>query len=71
MDESRRLAMRRAHTKHQGFCTCGKIVCGNGGLYNHSEMHRRRGDGHRFLIPDAWLKLFDRVGSKGIAKQKS
>ena len=54
MSESRRLAMRRAHTKHQGYCTCGKVVSGNGGIFNHGQMHRRRDDGHRFMTYSAW-----------------
>lgn len=54
MDESRRLAMRQAHVKHRGYCTCGKVVCGNGGIYNHAAMHKRKGDGHRYLTYSAW-----------------
>lgn len=56
MDETRRLAMRRAHTKHRGYCTCGKVVRGNGGKFNHSQMHKRRADGHRFMTYSAWLE---------------
>jgi hypothetical protein len=43
MDESRRLAMRRAHTRHKGFCTCGMIVSGNGAKPMHAAMHERVG----------------------------
>jgi hypothetical protein len=49
MDETTRLRMRRGHTKHKGLCTCGAVVCGNGGKYQHREMHRRREDGHHYL----------------------
>jgi asparagine synthetase B (glutamine-hydrolysing) len=56
MDNTTRLRMRRAHTKHKGYCTCGKIVCGNGGLYNHREMHKRKNDGHYFMTYSAWLE---------------
>lgn len=54
MDPHRRLAMRRAHAKHQGFCTCGMIVSGNGGWFNHAAMHERRGDGHHYVTYEAW-----------------
>ena len=54
MDESRRLAMRRAHTKHKSYCSCGKIVCGNGGRHSHAAMHKRKADGHRYLTYTAW-----------------
>ena len=47
MDESRRLAMRRAHTKHKGYCTCGKVVSGNGAYAAHKAMHERRGEWRR------------------------
>jgi hypothetical protein len=59
MDESRRLAMRRAHVKHKGFCSCGRIVSGNGGQHSHSAMHERKGDGHRFLVEDIWREQFE------------
>lgn len=58
MDESRRLAMRRAHTKHKGFCTCGMIVSGNGAKPMHAAMHERRGDGHHYLLQDRWEAKF-------------
>lgn len=64
MDESRRLAMRRAHTKHKGFCTCGKVVAGNG-RKNHLRMHHRRGETHTFLVEDAWNKRFRYVPGEG------
>lgn len=54
VSETRRLAMRRAHTKHKGFCTCGKIVSGNGAIHMHREMHRRRGDGHWYMVASLW-----------------
>jgi len=50
--------MRRAHVKHKGFCSCGKVVCGNGGRAAHRDMHERRGDGHRFLVEDAWVAMW-------------
>lgn len=56
MDESRRLAMRRAHTKHRGYCTCGRVVCGNGGIHNHGQMHKRRKDGHYFMTYSAYME---------------
>jgi hypothetical protein len=58
MDPHRRRAMRRAHTKHKGFCTCGKVVSGNGAKAMHFAMHERRQDGHTFLTEDAWREKF-------------
>lgn len=55
MDESRRLAMRRGHLRNKGYCTCGKVVSGNGGIHSHREMHKRRADGHYFMTYSAWL----------------
>lgn len=56
--ESRRLAMRRAHAGRASFCSCGKVVHGNGGRHSHHAMHVRLRDGHRYLIEDAYRKLF-------------
>lgn len=61
MDSSRRLAMRRAHTKHKTYCTCGKVVCGNGGRAAHQAMHERRGDGHRGVTRDAFRVMFPEI----------
>jgi Ni/Co efflux regulator RcnB len=47
MDETRRLAMRRAHARRAYYCTCGKVVHGNGGENSHRQMHVRRGDWKR------------------------
>lgn len=44
MDESRRLAMRRAHAKRAHHCTCGKTVHGNGGEHMHRVMHENKGE---------------------------
>lgn len=65
MDEHRRLAMRRAHTKHSGYCTCGKIVCGNGGIYMHKQMHIRKSDGHQYLTYSAWQQRISTAQGKG------
>lgn len=56
MDEARRLAMRRAHTRHKGYCTCGKVVSGNGGIFNHRQKHERLQDDHRFMTYTAWCE---------------
>lgn len=58
MDESRRLAMRRANVKHKGFCSCGFVASGNGGQAAHRAMHERKGDGHHYLIERAWIAKF-------------
>ena len=44
MEESRRLAMRRAHAGRKFWCTCGAIVRGNGGCASHRAMHERNGE---------------------------
>lgn len=31
------------------FCSCGRIVKGNGAKHQHREMHRRRADGHHYI----------------------
>jgi hypothetical protein len=54
MDESRRLAMRRAHARRVHHCTCGKDVAGNGGFAAHKAMHRRKADGHHFMTTTAY-----------------
>lgn len=54
MDESRRLAMRRAHARRASHCTCGKTVHGNGGRTAHSAMHKRKADGHYFMTATAY-----------------
>lgn len=58
MDESRRLAMRRGHLKHKGFCTCGFIASGNGGRPSHAAKHKRKADGHHYISEDAWKAKF-------------
>jgi hypothetical protein len=54
MDESRRLAMRRAHARNKMFCTCGATPSGNGGIASHKAMHARRGDGHWGMTYSLW-----------------
>lgn len=57
MDESRHLAMRRAHVKNKRYCTCGVVVCGNGGIASHRAMHARRGDGHWGMTYSLWCDV--------------
>lgn len=54
ISEARRLAMRRAHAKHENYCTCGKIVHGNGGAASHKAMHMRKGEVHHYMTYTAW-----------------
>ena len=52
------------HVKHKGYCTCGKVVSGNGAIYQHREMHKRRrqwcdpmlidGGGFYYMTYSAW-----------------
>ena len=44
-----------AHANRAYFCSCGKVVHGNGGRSNHREMHERRSDGHRFVTRETYL----------------
>jgi hypothetical protein len=46
----------RAHAKRQHFCTCGKIVRGNGAKAQHQAMHLRRDDSHRYVTEDYWRR---------------
>ena len=52
------------HLKHKGYCTCGRVVSGNGGQHSHRAMHERRQDGHRFMTYSQYL------ASKPIAPTK-
>lgn len=54
MDESRRLAMRRAHARRANYCTCGQTVHGNGGKAAHKAMHVRKNDGHHYMSYSAY-----------------
>jgi hypothetical protein len=58
MDPSRRRQIASAHAKHESYCSCGRIVHGNGGRHNHREMHERAGDGHRYVTRAYFDKLF-------------
>lgn len=49
MDESRRIAMRRAHVRRAWHCTCGQTVHGNGGRTSHRNKHKRANDGHHYM----------------------
>ena len=33
-------------SRHAYFCSCGKVVHGNGGRAGHAYMHEQRKDGH-------------------------
>ena len=59
------------HARRAHYCSCGKIVRGNGGAASHRAMHDRKGDGydratrtghgwltmdqHRAKFPEQWL----------------
>lgn len=57
MDESRRLAMRRAHARHAHYCTCGFVAHGNGGIASHRAMHARKRDGHWGMTYSLWCDV--------------
>lgn len=59
MDESRRLAMRKAHARQPYYCTCGMTVHGNGGSAAHSAKHKREGDGHFYMTYSEYLRRRD------------
>lgn len=48
----------QAHAKHGFFCSCGRIVHGNGGKAQHAYMHEQASDGHRWMMRSAWLARF-------------
>jgi hypothetical protein len=48
-----------AHAKHPYYCSCGKIVFGNGGKAGHAYMHERRTDGHRWIGQSQWRAQFN------------
>lgn len=43
-DPVRARAKASAHAKHGHYCSCGKIVRGNGGKASHAYAHERRGE---------------------------
>lgn len=56
MSDRRRRA--QAHARRSHLCTCGAIVSGNGAKYQHREMHRRNGDGHRYVRQEEFQRRF-------------
>lgn len=59
-DSHTRKRMASAHARHASYCSCGKIVHGNGGHYQHRAMHERRGDDHRYVSSRRYEELFPR-----------
>lgn len=53
----------QAHAKHGFFCTCGRIVHGNGGKAQHKYMHEQAGDGHRYMTSAGFQARFPGVYS--------
>lgn len=70
MDESRRLAMRRAHARRSYHCTCGKTVHGNGGYKMHSAMHKRRSDGHTYMTATEYERRRKEAAATTNSEQK-
>lgn len=58
-DSTRRKAMAQAHAKYVNYCTCGKNVSGNGGRYQHSQMHKRKNDGHYYMTYSEYQRRKD------------
>ena len=52
-------AKARAHAKREHYCSCGKVVWGNGGKSSHAAMHARRHDGFHRITPEVWRARFD------------
>lgn len=48
----------KAHARHAYFCSCGKIVHGNGAKAQHKAMHQRDLDGHRWVTSQHYGELF-------------
>lgn len=67
-DPVRARAKARAHAKHAHFCSCGKVVHGNGGKAAHQAMHERKGERRPLGDPEtagkfSWVsrdQFFDR-----------
>jgi hypothetical protein len=53
-----------AHAKHPHYCSCGKVVWGNGAKAQHRLAHARRADGHRYVMREAWLALLAAKGGE-------
>lgn len=47
----------QAHAKHAHFCSCGRVVHGNGAKAAHRAMHARAGDGHHWCGSELWKGL--------------
>ena len=47
----------RAHAKHSHYCSCGKIVRGNGAKAAHAAMHKRKQSGGKWLTREGFYKL--------------
>ncbi len=63
-DPHRARAKAQAHAKHAYFCSCGKIVRGNGGKASHAYMHERRGDWQERGEPPTWQQPNDAPGTR-------
>lgn len=60
---SRNYKRATAHTKHAHYCSCGRVVFGNGGKAGHGYMHEQRRDGHTWIGRTQWLDRFGEVGA--------
>jgi len=40
------------------WCSCGKVVHGNGARAAHRKMHERKKDGHYGMIWHEWARTF-------------
>ena len=45
------------HAQNAHYCSCGKVVWGNGGKVGHENSHKRRQDGHDWITPDEWRAM--------------
>lgn len=57
------------HAKHAHFCSCGRVVHGNGGKTSHRAMHERAGDGHRRVTRSMFDALFPGWGELPIPER--
>lgn len=48
----------RQHAKHAHYCTCSRIVFGNGGKASHAYMHEQRNDGYGFTTATVYREMF-------------
>ena len=51
------------HAMNGHYCSCGKVVWGNGGKAGHQNSHKRKQDSHAWLTKEEWAQMMtERAG---------